>query len=187
MFRFKEFLKKTPGSRPPPLPALVPDHQSNYYDDAFPRPVEGGFDPAALFPPVPAAPVEPTIARAPQYSPDYTAYEIHTAVSVDETRESREREVKPLTNKEKKRLELGQREIWRYVAARLMEDPVFLRRRKKRADSEDKEDLKVCLFFIFNLIKYVDFLCVLTLLQLQRAIKESQFLTLTKLIIKIDL
>ena len=126
-------------SRPPPL-NLVPEHQSNYIDSAFPT-VDYSSEHASHIPPF----FEPSIARGPQYSPDP---EIHTGISVDESlkRSSRERDLKPLSNKEKKRMEIAQKDIWKYVAGCLMQDRIFLKRKKKRADSEE-EDLKVGFYF----------------------------------------
>jgi len=127
-------------SRPPPISSsnVVPEHTSNYYDSSFPVPHDT--DPATGLP-YPAVSYEPTIAREPRSS---RTPEIHTAVSVDETaaeRSSKERDLKPLTNKEKKRMEIAGREIWKYVAVKLQSDSIFLKKKKKRADSEE-EDMK---------------------------------------------
>ena len=90
--------------------------------------------------------------RAPHPVSSGTVYaaEIHTAVCFDERaaeeeRVSREREMKPLSAKEKKRLDMGQKEVWQYVGRKIFTDKVFLRRRKKKGSSseEDKEELKV--------------------------------------------
>ncbi len=88
------------------------------------------------------------------------APEIHTAVAVDAVEEerraaSRERDQqKPLTAKEKRRLEMGQKEVWQYVGRKIFTDKIFLRRRKKKGSSspeEDKEELKVSFFVCFLL------------------------------------
>ena len=93
-----------------------------------------------------------TVMRAPHPVSSGTVYaaEIHTAVCFDERaaeeeRVSREREMKPLSAKEKKRLDMGQKEVWQYVGRKIFTDKVFLRRRKKKGSSseEDKEELKV--------------------------------------------
>jgi hypothetical protein len=88
------------------------------------------------------------------------APEIHTAVAVDAAEEerraaSRERDQqKPLTAKEKRRLEMGQKEVWQYVGRKIFTDKIFLRRRKKKGSSspeEDKEELKVSFSFFSSL------------------------------------
>ena len=130
-------------SRPPPNTNMVPDYQSNYRDSAFPsqeyqedQTVNKAY-----------AAVKATVAAAePYYSPARSAHEQPNATSVDDSldRSSREREeAKPLTAKEKKRQEIAQRDIWRYVTGKLLEEPIFLKRKKKRAGSEEEGDLKV--------------------------------------------
>ena len=124
-------------SRPPPIP-IVPEHQSTYRDAAFPSfPSPNIQDDLALS--------KPTIVSGPRYSPEWSGAEIHTAVSVDDSfdRSSRERDSKPLTAKEKKKQAIKEQEIWQYVANKLLDDPIFIKRKKKRAGSEEEEDMKV--------------------------------------------
>lgn len=97
-------------------------------------------------------PVISTVMHSVEPSPPvYHQPEIHTAVSVDSEQEqqqraSREREMKPLTAKEKKRLDMLQKEVWQYVGRKIFNDKIFLSRRKKKGGTfspeEDKEELK---------------------------------------------
>jgi hypothetical protein len=93
-------------------------------------------------------PVISTPATGPARDQALYAPEIHTAVCVDEEQErsSRERELRPLSAKEKKRLDMSQKEVWQYVGRKIFTDKIFLSRRKKKATfspEEDKEELKV--------------------------------------------
>ena len=47
-----------------------------------------------------------------------------------------------MTQKEKKIQETLQKEIWQAVARNILEDPYFIKRRKKKGD-EDEDEVKV--------------------------------------------
>lgn len=135
-----------PSSTLAPLSVGVPNHPR--YEAVISTVERSGMSAAAMEPPSLKQALFPATA------------EIHTAVCVDERRaaeeeeqrSSRERDMKPLTAKEKRRLEMGQKEVWQYVGRKIFTDKVFLRRRKRKGTSpvEDKEELKVRWIFLWN-------------------------------------
>ena len=66
--------------------------------------------------------------------------------AADERASAEKEPAKPMTAKEKKLHDTMQKEIWQYVADKVLLDPYFLKRRKKKAENADDEDLKVWFF-----------------------------------------
>jgi len=111
--------------------------------------------PAAYLGPAPVVPSQPppdyqgtvdfTITRDPlkKVEPSLSKEDEELAKmnQLNQENEKNRKENKPLSIKEKKKLEKGQKEIWQFVAKKLLTDPVFCAKtKKKKAKSVD--DLK---------------------------------------------
>jgi len=89
--------------------------------------------------------VDITITAQPQ-APVLTAsvsleQEIAALNALNQEREKKQKDDKPLTLKEKKKLEKGRKEVWQFVSKKLLSDPVFCDKVKKKK-GKGVEDLK---------------------------------------------
>ena len=109
-------------------------------------------------PPVPVVPSVPppdyqqtmdiTITAQPQAQPAVTLeQEIAALNALNQEREKNKKDDKPLTVKEKKKLEKGRKELWQFVSKKLLSDPVFcnkVKKKKSKAIDELKEKAEKC-------------------------------------------
>jgi len=154
-------------SLPPPPIGMVPEHQSEYVDTAFPR-LDLPTPTPALPAPVSAGHYVPpvsyresvedmiegrlghdvshgsnaanTLSSQPS-SPSQPGYSSPYYNQDGGERSSLEKETKPLTVKEKKIQDTLQKEIWQTVAHNILQDPFFIKRRNKKGD-EDQDEVK---------------------------------------------
>merc|ERR1719410_2112630 len=85
--------------------------------------------------------VDFTITKQPQ-APVTLQEEIAALNALNQEREKNKKdENKPLTVKEKKKLEKSKKEIWQFVSKKLLSDPVFCNKVKKKK-GKNSEDLK---------------------------------------------
>ena len=68
--------------------------------------------------------------------------EIAALNALNQEREKNKKDDKPLTLKEKKKLEKSRKEIWQFVSKKLLSDPVFCNKVKKKKKEKGVEDLK---------------------------------------------
>merc|ERR1719228_734431 len=117
-----------------PQPALTSASDASYQPSYQPPPT--------LPPPDYEQTVDITIAKEPQAIQENLPVDEFAAMNAlnQETEKSR-KDNKPLTLKEKKKLEKSRKEIWQFVAKKLMADPVFCNKVKKKK-TKGVEDIK---------------------------------------------
>ena len=82
-----------------------------------------------------------TITAQPQAPAVNLEAEIAALNAMNQEREKNKKDDRPLTVKEKKKLEKGRKMIWQYVSKKLLSDPVFCDKVKKKK-AKGTEDLK---------------------------------------------
>merc|ERR1719210_2192521 len=85
--------------------------------------------------------VDITITQAPAPPQVSLEQEIAALNALNQEREKNKKDDKPLTMKEKKKLEKGRKELWQFVSKKLLSDPVFCNKVKKKK-GKGLEDLK---------------------------------------------
>jgi len=127
-----------------PQPALTPVTP----ESSFPVPYQ---PPPTLPPPDYEQTLDITIAKEPQASVDQSEAQANEELAamnaLNQENEKNRKDNKPLTLKEKKKLEKSRKEIWQFVAKKLLADPVFCNKAKKKktkGTDELKEKAEKC-------------------------------------------
>merc|ERR1719195_1427161 len=88
-----------------------------------------------------------TITAQPQAPAVNLEAEIAALNAMNQEREKNKKDDRPLTVKEKKKLEKGRKMIWQYVSKKLLSDPVFcdkVKKKKAKGTDELKEKAEKC-------------------------------------------